>query len=282
MRTLIDYHYQRHFRAKRGEHGKGSNCHGKDGEDLVIPVPPGTVVYKIKGDPNARNLSLEELEFLGELIDGAMVVAKGGRGGLGNARFKSSTRQRPYFATEGEKGEETWLFLELKLVADVGIVGLPNAGKSTLLSKLSSARPKIADYPFTTLVPNLGYLELGNGKGITIADMPGIIEDAHKGKGLGLEFLRHIERTKILLFLIDISSQNPLNDLKILENEIKEYNPYLLQKDKLLVFNKIDLVDEKRIVEVSSSFTEKPLFISALKCNGVDELKRVLAGKFGG
>lgn len=275
MRTLIDYHYKRHFKAKRGEHGKGSNCHGKDGESIIIPVPPGTVVFKIKGDKAGQDLGEEELEYLGELIDGDMIVAKGGRGGLGNARFKSSTRQRPYFATKGEKGEQAWLFLELKLIADVGIVGLPNAGKSTLLSKLSAARPKIADYPFTTLAPNLGYLELEDGRGLTIADMPGIIENAHKGKGLGLEFLRHIERTKVLLFLLDITS-DPLHDLAILENEIKEYNPYILKKRNLIVFNKIDLVDERKIKKIKESVNDPVFFISALRGDGVEELKEAL------
>lgn len=282
MRTLIDYQYKRHFKAERGEHGKGANRHGKNGKDTIIPVPPGTVVYKII-DPNLTGENLKDsrnLEFIGELLEGELVVARGGEGGLGNARFKSSTRQSPRFATQGKKGEELSILLELKLIADVGIVGLPNVGKSTLLSKLSQATPKIAAYPFTTLEPNLGWVPIGENSGFTIADMPGIIEGAHKGKGLGLEFLRHIERTRVLLFLLDATSESPKQELQLLRQEIKEYNPYILQKEQIIAVNKIDLVTGAKLKKIKSELDEPLFFISALENKGLRKLKKALIELF--
>jgi len=282
MRTLIDYQYKRHFKAERGEHGKGANRHGKNGKDTIIPVPPGTVVYKII-DPDLTGENLKDsrnLKFIGELLEGELVVARGGEGGLGNARFKSSTRQSPRFATQGKKGEELSILLELKLIADVGIVGLPNVGKSTLLSKLSQATPKIAAYPFTTLEPNLGWVPIGENSGFTIADMPGIIEGAHKGKGLGLEFLRHIERTRVLLFLLDATSESPKQELQLLRQEIKEYNPYILQKEQIIAVNKIDLVTGAKLKKIKSELDEPLFFISALENKGLRKLKKALIELF--
>ncbi len=196
LNTLLDLRYQREYRAERGEHGKGSNRHGRDGIDMVIPVPVGTLIK-----------DAESGEIIADLDhDGAEVVAAhSGRGGLGNSNFATPTRQAPRYAQPGEPGEEKWLVLELKLLADVGLVGLPNAGKSTLISVISAARPKIADYPFTTLVPNLGVVKMEDLGSFVVADIPGIIEGAHTGTGLGFQFLRHIERTAILLHLVDIS-----------------------------------------------------------------------------
>jgi len=199
--TLYDFKFQAHFKAQRGEHGKGKNQHGKDGEDLIIYVPVGTVV-----------IDAESGKVLCDLVEDGQrcVVARGGRGGRGNARFATPTNQSPRYAEKGEKGEERWLILELKLIADVGLIGLPNAGKSTLISKLTKARPKIADYPFTTLSPVLGVMEVDDETQIVLADIPGLIEGASQGKGLDHEFLRHIERTKLLLHLIDISTKTKL------------------------------------------------------------------------
>ena len=226
LHTLLDFQYQRIFRAERGEHGEGSNMTGKSGKDIIIRMPVGTVVKDAKTE-----------EILVDLVrDGqTAVVARGGRGGRGNARFVTPTNQAPREWEPGQKGEEREVLLELKLIADVGLVGLPNAGKSTLLARISAARPKIAAYPFTTLTPNLGIVRLDDERNFVVADIPGLIEGAHQGKGLGIRFLRHIERTKILAVLLDLSSSNIENDYQILLNELLSYSEEMLKKPRLVV-----------------------------------------------
>ncbi|MCS7179927.1 MAG: GTPase ObgE, partial [bacterium] len=203
-KTLLDFHFQKHFYAENGKPGSSNNKKGKDGDDLIIEVPCGTIIKEIK---DGEEKILADLVKEGDYI----IAAKGGKGGLGNTHFKSSTNQTPRIATKGERGEEKIIKLELKLIADVGIIGYPNSGKSTLLSKISKARPKIADYPFTTLEPNLGLVDLGDFRSFVVADIPGLIEGASKGKGLGIKFLKHIERTKILLHLLDLSENDIIN-----------------------------------------------------------------------
>lgn len=231
LNTLLDYRYQQHIKAGRGEHGAGQKKTGKQGEDAVIPVPPGTMIK-----------DAETGEILADLIttDQKVVLLKGGRGGRGNVHFVSSTNRAPERADYGQDGEERELELELKLIADVGLVGHPNAGKSTLLSRVSSAHPKIADYPFTTLQPNLGIVKYDSFESFVMADIPGLIEGAHEGKGLGHQFLRHVERTRILLFMVDVTSPSPEEDLEILKNELRHFSPHLLEKPALLVATKID------------------------------------------
>lgn len=233
LNTLLDYRYQQHLDAGRGEHGSGRKKSGRRGDDLEIPVPPGTLVK-----------DAETGEILADLIrpEQRVVVLKGGRGGWGNARFATPVNRAPERAEPGKPGQERRLELELKLIADVGLVGHPNAGKSTLLSRVSSAHPKIADYPFTTLQPNLGIVKHTDYDSFVLADIPGLIEGAHEGKGLGFQFLRHIERTRILVFLIDVSSPNPTRDLEILQSELRHYSPQLLAKPAMLVASKIDLL----------------------------------------
>ncbi|MEW5899603.1 MAG: GTPase ObgE, partial [Bacillota bacterium] len=235
LRTLVDFHYQRRYLAGRGQHGKGKNMHGRSGEDLVVRVPAGTVVRDAQS-----GMVLADLVRDGQEV----VVARGGRGGRGNARFAGPKNKTPVFAEKGEPGEERWLELELKLLADVGLVGFPNAGKSTLISRVSRARPKIADYPFTTLVPNLGVVTLGEGVSFVIADIPGLIAGAHQGAGLGHRFLRHTERTRLLVHVIDVAGvegRDPLEDFYVLNRELFLYNPLLAQKVQLIAANKIDL-----------------------------------------
>ena len=219
LSTLLDLKYQQHYMGKRAGHGQGKDKHGRDSPDLIIPVPLGTVVRDTVSEELLADLTEE-----GQTI----VVARGGKGGRGNARFATATDQAPTRAEEGKKGEERWLVIELKLLADVGLVGLPNAGKSTLLSSISSARPKIADYPFTTLSPCLGMVRWEPYKGYVVADIPGLIEGAHQGRGLGIQFLRHIERTQILAFLVDISEgieEDPVGQFEMLRREIEAYHP---------------------------------------------------------
>ncbi len=264
LTTLLDFHYRPSFKAERAQHGQGSNRHGKNGRDCIIRVPLGTVVK-----------DEESGEILGDILrpGQTLVVAKGGRGGRGNARFVSATNQAPRDWEPGEFGEERTLELELKLIADVGLVGLPNAGKSTLISKLSHARPKIADYPFTTLKPNLGIVKYRDVGSFVVADIPGIIEGAHLGKGLGLEFLRHVERTRVLLLLVDCSSDDLVQDFETLKQELATYNPALLQRPRLILLTKIDLCAGKDFSGFEKSVKEPVLRISSVTGEGLAELK---------
>jgi GTP-binding protein len=236
--TLLDFKYQRHYRAGSGEHGRGKKQDGKWGEDIVIRVPCGTIIKDAADE-----------EVLADLVNhhDELLIARGGRGGRGNAEFATSTNQAPRIAEPGGIGEERELLLELKLLADVGLVGFPNAGKSTLISVISAAKPKIADYPFTTLVPNLGIVRYAEGKSFTVADIPGLIEGAHQGKGLGIQFLRHIERTRALVFLIEVTSANPKADFKVLLNELTKYDADLARKPKVVALTKTDLIDQKEL-----------------------------------
>lgn len=255
MTTLYDFKIKPHYKASAGQHGKGKNMSGKDGEDLIVYVPAGTVVYKINEKTN-------EKIFVADLLneDDKVIVAKGGRGGRGNASFKSSKNTAPKISELGELGERNVLELELKLIADVGIIGLPNAGKSTLLSKLTSAKPKIANYPFTTLSPNLGVCVYKEKK-IVFADIPGLIENAHLGKGLGIDFLRHIERTRVLLHLIDINGYegevNLYNLFKVVRKELISYSKELGEKPYIVAITKIDTMESQKVNEMISSFKKK-------------------------
>ncbi len=266
--TLLDFKYRHLFKAKKGQHGRGKDQHGKNGEDLTILVPVGTVVKDAETGEILFDFTCENQQW---------VAARGGRGGRGNARFVSSTRQAPRYAEEGEPGEERELILELKLIADVGLVGLPNAGKSTLITAISSATPKIADYPFTTITPSLGVVKFKNAEPFVVADIPGIIEGAHEGKGLGIRFLRHIERTRVLVYVIDVSElgeKDASEVLNRLKQELGAYNPDLPNRSSLIVLNKIDLVNDTKKVDKIKSYLEsighKTFLISALKRWGLD------------
>lgn len=251
LRTLMDFRYMKKYSAERGENGGTSNCHGKDGEDLEINVPPGTIVKDAEGQTILADLTEE-----GQRV----VIAKGGRGGKGNARFALPTRQAPNFAEPGQKGEERYVVLELKLLADAGLIGFPNVGKSTILSMVSLARPKIADYHFTTLIPNLGVIEIPGAKSFVLADIPGLIEGAHSGAGLGHDFLRHVERTKILIHVVDIASvegRNPIEDFDKINEELELYNPELSGKMQVVAANKSDLPGADENLKVFSSEMEK-------------------------
>ncbi|NLG33139.1 MAG: GTPase ObgE, partial [Syntrophomonadaceae bacterium] len=247
--------------------GQGKNMHGASGEDLIIKVPVGTV---IKDDANDEIIA--DLTNPGEEV----IVAQGGRGGRGNARFTSSIKQAPDFSERGEPGEEKWVKLELKLLADVGLIGMPNAGKSTLISRISAARPKIADYPFTTLVPNLGVVTTRAGNSFVVADIPGLIEGAHRGVGLGHQFLKHIERTRVLLFVLDIAQTGERDagqDYTILRKELEQYNPELAKRPFLIAANKMDLPEaQAKAEQIRNLFGEKVCFISAVTGSGIDEL----------
>lgn len=239
--TLLDLRYQRLYRAERGQHGKGKKMHGRDGADLVIRVPVGAVI--------ADSLTGE---IIGDLDEDAkeVVAVRGGKGGLGNAHFATPTRQAPRYAQPGLPGEEIDLTVELKLLADVGLIGLPNAGKSTLISVMSSARPKIADYPFTTLEPVLGVVKFEERRSFVVADIPGLIEGAHRGAGLGFQFLRHVERTKILLHLVDVSVTavgDPVGNLLMINNELSLYSPGLIEKPQSVVATKLDVADQSKL-----------------------------------
>ncbi len=268
LSTLIDFYYNPRYIAERGGHGKGKNMKGRDAPPLILKVPPGTVVKDAM-----TNEILADLTEPGQRY----VVARGGRGGRGNAHFKKPWLQAPRFAEPGEKGEERWIILELKLIAHVGLVGLPNAGKSTLLSVISNAKPEIAPYPFTTLRPILGVVSLGLGKSFVVADIPGIIEGASKGAGLGLEFLRHIERTRVILELIDLSGieVDPFKAFEVLEKELKEYGN-ILDKRRIIVGTKLDIVEDPGIVERFEEFIRKKglpfIAISSVTGFNVDKL----------
>jgi len=266
--TLIHLKYQRHIFAEHGTAGAGALKTGADGKDAVIEVPPGTV---------AKNAETGELMFEITTHGEEKIIARGGRGGLGNDHFKSATNQAPRYAQPGEPGIEDWFILELKILADVGLVGFPNAGKSTLLSVISAAKPKIADYPFTTLVPNLGIVKYRGDRSFVVADIPGIIEGAHEGRGLGHRFLRHIERNSILLFMIPVDASDIKKEYEILVNELKMYNPELLDKKRVLAISKCDIADEEILEATAPLLPPVPaVFISSLTGKGLDKLKDTL------
>jgi GTPase len=265
MWTLLHLKYKRHIKAGHGESGGKQCSFGAGGEDKIIEVPLGTVV---------RNADTGE--FITEIThhDETRILFKGGRGGLGNTHFKSATHQTPRFAQPGETGIESWVIMELKVLADVGLVGFPNAGKSTLLAAVSAAKPKIADYAFTTLTPNLGIVSYRERQSFVMADIPGIIEGAHQGKGLGLRFLRHIERNSMLLLLIPADSKDYRNEYTILMNELEKYNPELLDKDRFLAISKADMLDEELMKEISSQLKDIPhIFFSSITGFNIIQLK---------
>jgi len=248
VNTLINYRFHPEFSAERGAHGQGSNCTGHGGADLELAVPIGTLVYEKSDDASEPYRLLADLAEEGQRV----LVARGGRGGLGNARFATATNRAPRKVQPGEPGEIKNLRLELKLLADVGLVGFPNAGKSTMIARISAARPKIADYPFTTLTPNLGVVRLGDDRSFVVADVPGLIEGAHRGTGLGHQFLRHLERTKVLVHLVDVSGateRDPVADLDIVRHELELFQPTLAAKPQIVAANKIDAVDPAELDE---------------------------------
>ncbi|MBN2807793.1 MAG: GTPase ObgE [Prolixibacteraceae bacterium] len=265
MWTLLHLKYQKHVFAGHGESGGKQRSTGADGEDIVLEVPLGTVVK-----------DAETEEFLFEITEDKeeRILMQGGRGGLGNTHFKTPTNQAPRYAQPGEPLVEGWRIMELKILADVGLVGFPSAGKSTLLSVVSAAKPKIADYPFTTLVPNLGIVSHRDNQSFVMADIPGIIEGAHEGRGLGLRFLRHIERNSMLLFMVPADSKNHMKEYQILLNELNKFNPELLDKQRLLAICKADMLDEELMEEISKEFKQIPhIFISSLTGLNIQRLK---------
>jgi GTP-binding protein len=266
--TLLHMRFKRHLFAGNGTPGGSQQSTGADGQNIIIEVPLGTVAK-----------SAEKEEYILEITQHGeeKILLKGGKGGKGNVHFKSSTNQTPRYAQPGEAGREDWFILELKILADVGLVGFPNAGKSTLLSVVSAAKPKIADYAFTTLTPNLGIVSYRENKSFVMADIPGIIEGAHEGKGLGIRFLRHIERNSILLFIVPADSRNIKEEYEILVNELRMYNPELLDKKRVLAVSKSDLLDEELITEIRNDLPELPrVFISSVTGQGIDILKDIL------
>lgn len=266
--TLIHLKYNRHIMAEDGHSGSAAQRTGASGSDVIVEVPLGTVVK----NPDTGEF-LFEVTAHGE----EKIIVKGGRGGLGNEHFKTATHQAPKFAQPGEDAEEGWFILELKILADVGLVGFPNAGKSTLLSVVSAAKPKIAEYAFTTLVPNLGIVEYRDNRSFVMADIPGIIEGAHEGKGIGLRFLRHIERNSMLLFMVPSDSDDIANEYRILLNELKQFNPELLDKKRVLAITKSDLLDEELKGEIGNSLQGMPfVFISSVTGEGITSLKDIL------
>jgi GTP-binding protein len=265
--TLADHSYLRHFRAGRGQHGMGSDKNGRSGEDKIIEVPMGTLVMDQETGELLADMSADGQEF---------IAAQGGRGGKGNKHFATSTNRTPRIAQEGEEGEKRTLTLELKLLADVGLIGLPNAGKSSLVAAASAARPKIADYPFTTLVPQLGVAQASEGDPFTMADIPGLVEGAHKGAGLGLQFLKHVERTRLFVFVVDMSADDPAYDLAVVRAELEAYDPLLAQRAGLVAANKMDLPEaEERLADFQATVEAEGLgvfAISAREGDGVREL----------
>jgi GTP-binding protein len=267
-RTLYPFRFKRQFKAQNGSHGQGKQKTGKNGDDLIIEIPPGTLIIDEETNELLKDFTQPDEVF---------IVAEGGRGGQGNARFKSSTHRAPRFAQPGEAGRFLKLKLELKLLADVGLIGLPNAGKSTLISVISSATPKIADYPFTTLTPNLGVVQAGWGEPFVVADIPGLIEGAHKGVGLGTRFLRHIERTRVLVHLIDISTidpQNPLAEYETINRELIHYSSKLMEKPQIVVLNKMDLPATEPVAKAFEAAVKdrEVLQISAITRKGIRKL----------
>ena len=267
LNTLIDFRYQQHFKAQRGEDGKGKKQTGKGGEDLNLRVPVGTQIFEEDNKTLIFDFKKENENF---------VAALGGKGGLGNTRFKSSTNRAPKKITKGIKGEEFWIWLQLKTIADIGIIGLPNAGKSSLLASITKATPKIANYKFTTLNPNLG-VAIYDNKEIILADIPGIIEGAHSGTGLGIKFLKHIERCKTLLHLIDVTENDLFKSYKQIREELGKYSKDLLKKNELVVLNKIDLIDKKELKEKEEKFNKKTkkkvLLLSTIKKQYISKIK---------
>ncbi|NJK34403.1 MAG: GTPase ObgE [Oscillatoriales cyanobacterium SM2_2_1] len=265
LQTLLDFRFSSHFNAEDGERGGPKNMTGAQGEDLVIKVPCGTVAIAETEDGET---------LLGDLVESGqrVLIAKGGKGGLGNRHFLSNQNRAPGYALPGLPGEELDVRLELKLLAEVGIVGMPNAGKSTLISVLSAARPKIADYPFTTLVPNLGVVPRPDRDGVVFADIPGLIEGASLGVGLGHEFLRHVERTRVLIHLIDGTQEDPWAIYQTIQRELAAYGELLLHKPQIVVLNKLDAVHEARVPDLIAAFPQPPLLISAVARQGLDEL----------
>ena len=270
LNTLIDFRYQQHFKAEKGKDGKGKKKTGKSGKNLILKVPIGTQIFE-----EDNNTLIEDLTSPEQKI----VIANGGKGGLGNVRFKSSTNRAPRKKTDGNKGESFWIWLQLKVIADIGIIGMPNSGKSSLLSVLTSARPKIANYPFTTINPNLGVANYNN-KEVTLADIPGLIEGAHEGVGLGDKFLRHIERCKNILHLIDITNEDLLENYSKVRKELLKYSNKLIKKKEIIVFNKIDMISDEEVNKKINSFSKKIkkkiYSISALKHKGLTTIKRML------
>ena len=270
LNTLIDFRYQQHHKAKRGENGAGQNRTGKSGEDLILKVPLGTQVFEEDNKTLIYDFTKISEEF---------TAAAGGTGGLGNTRFKSSTNRAPRKFTKGTQGEEFTIWLQLKTIADIGIIGLPNAGKSSLLASVTNANPKIANYQFTTLNPNLGVASYDN-KEITIADIPGLVEGAHKGTGLGIQFLKHIERCKSLLHLIDITSKDLKKSYQQVKNELKKYSNKLTKKKELIVLNKIDLIDEKEVNHIIKDFKKNTksevIALSTFNKSSVSKIKSKL------
>ncbi len=259
LNTLIDYRYQQHFKAQRGENGRGSNKYGAAGKDLILRVPIGTEILDESGD-----------FMLADIVDAdrPIVIANGGKGGRGNNKFKSSTNQAPRRADKGENGEELWVWLQLKLIADAGLIGLPNAGKSTFLSLTTRAKPKIADYPFTTLIPQLGVVYI-DSREFVLADIPGLVDGAHSGRGLGDKFLAHVERCRVLIHLVDASSDDPIASYITIRNELIAYNNLLAEKPEIIVLNKADVLTDAQIQSLKCEFESKlgktPHVISAIK-----------------
>jgi GTPase len=272
--TLVDFRFHPEFKAKRGQHGQGSNRTGQTSDDVEITVPPGTLVFEKSADGEQLTL-LADLATEGDRV----LVAKGGRGGRGNARFTSSTNRAPRRTEPGEEGEEKHLRLQLKLIADVGLIGFPNAGKSTLISRISAAKPKIADYPFTTLAPNLGVVTLGDDRSFVVADVPGLIKGAHAGTGLGHQFLRHIERTKVLIHLVDVSGasgRDPIEDFDVIVEELRLFDPVVAAKPQIVAANKIDAIDDEARVKALERHVRKRklqvMRISAVTGDGIAAL----------
>ena len=271
LNTLIDFRYAQHFKAQHGKPGSKRNKTGANGEDLILKVPLGTQIYEEDNNTLIFDFTKNKEKYL---------VASGGKGGLGNVRFKSSTNRAPRKKTNGKQGEEFWIWLQLKVIADIGIIGKPNAGKSSLLAALTRAKPKIADYPFTTINPNLG-VSYYEGKEITLADIPGLVEGAHKGVGLGDKFLRHIERCKILLHLIDLSEEDLFNSYKKIKVELSNYDNNLIKKREIIFFNKSDLLDDNEIKEKLKEFKKqvkaKYEIVSVYSNKDIQKIKKLLA-----